>query len=105
MFLAERAIFLGTASLRDSFNKGDHLPFGCVTRFGGILGPFSNIIGQIGFLDAFNKFDKFPDTLRYQSSTELVLVLPVPRNHPEDVAGYATSKGPTTLVEFAAFEQ
>ena len=38
------------------------------------------------FLGAFQDFKELPDTLWYCGSIELVLVLTVPRKHPEDVA-------------------
>ena len=86
MFLTERTVLLCPASLWNPVTKGDHLPLRQVARPGCILRSFSNLLSQVGLLDTFKDFKKFPGTLWYQGSTELILVLPVPRNHSEDVA-------------------
>ncbi len=96
MFLAERTVLLCAASLQNSVTKGDHLLLRQVARLGYILGSFSNLLVWVGLFNVFKDFKKFPDTLWYQSFTELILVLLVPRNHPEDVACQVSIiKGPT----------
>ena len=87
MFLAERAMPLSAMSLRDLVAKADHLLLGRVGRICGIFSPISNLVGRIGLFDALENFKEFSDTLGYQSSTELGLVLQVLRNHSKDVTG------------------
>ena len=75
------AMFLGNPCI-----KVDHLPHKGVARLGSSLGLISNLIGWEGSFNAFKGFKKLPDTLRYRDSSELILVLSVPRNQPKEVA-------------------
>ena len=82
MLLAKQTMVFPLTSLGNPFIKGDHLPLGNVTWFSAALEPFMIFVSQKGFLDAFEGFVELP---WYCGSTELVLVLSVPRNHHEDV--------------------
>jgi hypothetical protein len=70
--------------------------------------PISNLISGEGSFDVLKGkgFQYLPDALLYCGSSELILVLPVPRNHPENVAcQIGVIKDLTTFVDFAAFEE
>ena len=86
MLLAKQTIFFLATFLGDPFIKGDDLPLGRVAWFSAALRSFTNCFGWVGSLDAPQGF-KLPDTLWYHGSTEPILILSVPSDHPEDVAG------------------
>ena len=107
MFFAKGAMLLLATFLENPFIKRDHPPLGGVSQLSAVLGTIYNLIGWVGFINMLKGFKELSDTLQYCGSTELILVLPALRNHPEDVACYIhVIKGSyTTFIGFTAFEE